>query len=415
MENFALSFLFEINRQFLILAQCIAVTLPIITTVPKELVVRAKALQLFFRHFSPTNLSLLQNGNHPMVCSMSKTFSRFFLVAMCLAGTGCTSFWAQRHSMPVTPEGPPASASPPREKNMVSLPPYVIEPPDILMIQAIKVVPKPPHKIEPFDIILIRVEGTLPEQPIAEAYAVDPEGKVDLGPSYGRVSVVNLTADEAQDAIAKHLSKTLNTPQVSVSLAASAGAQQITGEHLVGMDGRVNLGTYGSVYLSGLTIEQAKAAIEEKLGEKLVDPEVVVDVFAYNSKVYYVITEGAGLGDNFQKFPITGSEHVLDAITNIGGLSQLSSKNIWIARPAPNGVGCAQILPVDYKAISRDGITATNYQLFPGDRLFIAEDSYTAFNSFVAKITQPWERILGFVSLGTATANRITRFGLGIN
>ena len=106
---------------------------------------------------------------------------------------------------------------------------------------------------------------------------------------------------------------------------------------------------------------------------------------------------------------------MLDAITNIGGLSQFSSKKIWIARPARNGVGCAQILPVDYRALTRDAITATNYQILPHDRLFIAEDRYAAFNSLVAKVTQPFERMLGFVSLGTATFNRIRRFGLGLN
>ena len=295
---------------------------------------------------------------------------------------------------------------------MVSLPPYIIEPPDILMIQAIKVVPKPPHKIEPFDILLVRVAGALPDQPIGEPYSVDPEGKIDLGPSYGRVKVVGLTPDEAQAEIAQHLRQILESPQVSVSLAASAGAQQITGEHLVGMDGRVNLGTYGAVYIAGLTIEEARAAIEQQLAEKLEDPEVILDVFAYNSKVYYVITEGGGFGDNIQRFPVTGNERVLDAISNIGGLSRASSKRLWIARPAPNGVGCAQILPVQWEDITRDAITATNYQLMPGDRLFIAEDRMVAFDSFVAKVTAPFERLFGFTSLGTATLNRIKRFGL---
>lgn len=296
---------------------------------------------------------------------------------------------------------------------MVSLPPYLIEPPDILLIQAIKVVPKPPHKIEPFDVLLVRATGTLPDQMIQDAYSVDPEGKIDLGPTYGRVQVVNLTVDEAQAEITKHLSRLLDSPEVSVSLAASAGAQQITGEHLVGPDGQVNLGTYGSVYVAGMTVEQAREAIEKKLSEKLEKPEVIVDIFAYNSKTYYVITEGAGFGDNVQEFPITGNEHVLDAVTNVGGLSQFSSKKIWIARPAPNGVGCAQILPVDWTAISRDAITATNYQILPHDRLFIAEDRMTAFNSFVAKVTQPFERMFGFTSLGTSTLSRIRRFGLG--
>ena len=85
------------------------------------------------------------------------------------------------------------------------------------------------------------------------------------------------------------------------------------------------------------------------------------------------------------------------------------------ARPAPNGVGCEQILPVNYEDITRGASTATNYQLLPGDRLFIAEDPLTRVNAALSKITQPFERVFGFVSLGTATASRIVRFGLGLN
>ena len=178
---------------------------------------------------------------------------------------------------------------------MVTMPPYVIEPPDILMINAIKVVPKPPHILEPFDGILIRALGVLPDQPIADAYFIDPEGKVDLGPSYGQVQVANMTTDEAQSAIQTHLGQLFEEPVVTVSLAYSAGAQQIQGEHLVAMDGRVNLGTYGSVYVAGKTLEEARSAIEEQLSEFLEKPQVVVDVFAYNSKKYYVVTQGAGI------------------------------------------------------------------------------------------------------------------------
>jgi protein involved in polysaccharide export with SLBB domain len=320
----------------------------------------------------------------------------YFVVA--LSG-GCTAFLEPREPYPITPpEASPFSAVP-RELDMVSLPPYVIEPPDILMINAVKIVPKPPHVLEPFD-------------GIADAFVVDPEGKVDLGPTYGRVSVSGLTVDEAQDAVRRHLSAIIADPEVSVSLAFSSGAQQIVGEHLVGPDGRVNLGTYGSVYVAGMTVEQARGAIERQLSNFLDKPQVVVDIFAYNSKKYYVVTQGAGLGDNVVESPITGNETVLDAIARIGGISQVSSTNIWIARPAPNGVGCEQILPVNWDEISRGASTATNYQMMPGDRLYIAEDPYIKFDSIVAKYTRPFERLFGFVSLGTAMANRITRYGL---
>ncbi len=235
---------------------------------------------------------------------------------------------------------------------------------------------------------------------------------MDLGPTYGKVYVKGLTTDEARDAIRRHLSQQFGQVQVSVSLGLSSGAQQIAGEHLVGPDGRVNMGTYGMVYVAGRTIDEARKAIETQLANYLDDPQVVVDVFAYNSKKYYVITQGAGLGDNVTAAPITGNETVLDAISLVGGISQLSSTRIWIARPAPNGQ-CEQVLPVNWYDISRGASTATNYQLMPGDRLYIAEDPMIKFDSLVAKYTRPFERLFGWISLGTAMGNRIRRYGLG--
>jgi polysaccharide export outer membrane protein len=350
-----------------------------------------------------------------MHCKQTQFAWAICLAAMTVAGSGCTAFFASSNPYPVTPSEPSVHSSVPRELDMVSLPPYVIEPPDILMINAIKIVPKSPHKVEPFDALLIRVLGTLTPGEIADGFFVNPEGAVDLGPSYGQVKVAGLTIDEARAAIQRHLSLVLEDPQVTVSLAAASGAQQIVGEHLVGPDGRVNLGTYGSVYVSGRTIDEARAAIEERLSDYLEDPQVVVDIFSYNSKKYYIITQGAGFGDSVSEAPITGNETVLDAIARTGGLSRVSSKKIWIARPAPNGAGCEQVLPVNWDDIARGASTATNYQLMPGDRLFIAEDPYIKFDSIVGKLTAPFERLFGFVSLGTAMANRIERFGLGIN
>ncbi|MCC7476744.1 MAG: polysaccharide biosynthesis/export family protein [Pirellulales bacterium] len=334
-------------------------------------------------------------------------------VVILAATCGCTAFLEPREPYPVTPPEPSASSPVPRELDMVSLPAYTIEPPDILFIQAVKIVPKPPHRLEPFDALLIRVMNAFADQPISDAYFIDPEGTVDLGPTYGRVKVTGLTTDEAQAEIRRHLSAIIENPEVSVSLAASSGAQQISGEHLVGPDGRVNLSTYGSVYVAGLTLDQARYAIEKHLSQYLEQPQVAVDVFAYNSKTYYVITQGAGNGDDVAEFPITGNETVLDAIAQLGGLSQLSSTRIFIARPAPNGVGCEQIMPVSWSEISRGGSTATNYQLMPHDRLYIVEDPFIRFNSTVFKVIQPFERMFGFISLGTGMLNQIKRFGLG--
>lgn len=347
----------------------------------------------------------------PCTASSLELGKMIALLAMALTAPGCTAFMAPRDPFPATPPEPPAEASVPRELDKVTLPRYVIEPPDILLIEGVKLVPKSPHKIETFDSILVRVANDLPDQPVSDVYTVHADGSVNLGPAYGRVKVIDLTIEESEDTIRSHLSQLLAEPDVSVSLVDAAGAQPITGQHLVGPDGHVNLGTYGAVFVAGMTLDEVKTAIEDKLSEKLESPEVFVDMLAYNSKVYYVITQGGGFGDNVFRAAITGNETVLDAIANVGGISQISSARLWIARPAPNGTGCEQILPVDWKELTSGAQTATNFQLFPGDRLFIAEDRYQKVSTLLARGLRPFESVFGFVSLGTSTLNRIVRFG----
>ncbi|MFV2068249.1 MAG: polysaccharide biosynthesis/export family protein, partial [Pirellulales bacterium] len=333
------------------------------------------------------------------------------LTAILAFGGGCQAFLAPQETLPVTPPEPQPTSDVPRELAKVSLPPYVIEPPDILLIDVVKMVPKPPHFIGTFDVLSVEVVGTLIDQPITGPVQVGPGGKIDLGPAYGQVKVIDLTGDEAKGAIAEHLRLILQDPQVSVALLSIAGAQQIAGQHLVNLDGTVNLGVYGNVYVAGLTVSEARAAVEKLLSERLDSPKVLVDVFAYNSKVYYLITEGGGLGDNIIRVPITGNETVLDAISNAGGLSQLSSKNIWISRPAPNGVECEQILPIHWDDITRGASTATNYQLMPGDRLFIAADRMIVIDALVGNLTRPFERLLGFNILGVQMIDRFKNLG----
>jgi polysaccharide export outer membrane protein len=349
-----------------------------------------------------------------------RTGAALVLVALVAVTTGCRTFGrpqnhtAQQALLDANCPTDPAKL-PAKELAKVTLPPYVIEPPDILLVDALRVVPKPPFRIQSFDTLQVIVEGTLLEQPINGLYVVEPGGMLDLGPSYGKVMVGGQSLEEAQDAVFRHLKRVLREPQVSLTLAQAAGQQQIAGEHLVGPDGTINLGTYGSVYITGLTLEEAKVAIEKHLAEFLDAPLVSVDVFSYNSKVYYVVTEGAGFGDQIARFPVTGNETVLDAVSQINGLSRLSSKDIWIARPAPSGVGCDQILPVDIEAIMKGGSTATNYQVLPGDRVFIAQDQWIAFDSIVGKITAPFERIFGFALLGSSAVQQINRFPYGFN
>lgn len=298
----------------------------------------------------------------------------------------------------------------PREKEMMSLPTYVVAPPDVLLIDAVKVVPKSPYHIEPLDQLELKVAGTLPDQPITGPYTIEPSGTVNLGGAYGRIPVMGLTLEEATHAIDQHLRRLLREPEVSVSLIASAGQQQISGEHLVGPDGTVNLGTYGTVYIAGLTLDQTRAVIENQLSKFLEKPKVSVDVFAYNSQVYYVIAAGAGSGDSVTRFPVTGNDTVLDALAQVNGLNRAASKKIWVARPGPGAMGCDQVLEVNWRDIVKGGSTATNFQLLPGDRLYIEEDHWLAADSLITKVTAPFERIFGGILLGSQVVQNLQTF-----
>jgi protein involved in polysaccharide export with SLBB domain len=295
----------------------------------------------------------------------------------------------------------------PRELAKVTLPMYRIEPPDILTIDAIHAVPRPPYRLEGMDVVFVQVTGALPDVPIGGVYRIEPGGLVNLGPPYGSVKLAGCTVEEAQAVVEDHLRRLLRNPRAYVSLAEISTKQQIAGEHLVGPDGTVTLGCYGSVIVAGMTLAEARTTIESHLSQFLEEPKVSVDVFAYNSKVYYVITEGAGLGDRLYRFPVTGNETVLDAISQINGLEQVSSKRIWIARPNLETGEC-QVLPVRWSDITACGVPYTNYQLFPGDRVFIAEDKLVALDTGLAKLISPVERLMGFTLLGTATATRLS-------
>ena len=303
---------------------------------------------------------------------------------------------------------PPAHKIP-NEEVKTTLPPYIIEPPDVLLIDAIKVVPKSPYLLEPLDIIRIDAENVLPDYPLEGNFQIESDGTVKLGTQYGSVSVEGMTIEDATDAITRKLQEELRDPIVSVVLAQTTGVQQISGQHLVTPTGTVNLGTYGEVYVAGLTLMQAKEAIEKHLEQYLEAPRVMVDVFAYNSKVYYVVTDGSGLGDRVVRLPIVGGETVLDAISQLGGLAGTSTKDIWLARPAPDDCGLEQRLPVDWNAITRHGITATNYQIFPGDRLYIRGSAFTLIDATIAKFTQPIERVSGVMLLGSGTIRNLNQ------
>ncbi|MEO1525478.1 MAG: polysaccharide biosynthesis/export family protein [Planctomycetota bacterium] len=240
--------------------------------------------------------------------------------------------------------------------------------------------------------------------PINGEFQIEIDGAVDFGKPYGRVQLDGVTLGEARQRLTQQFSLEFADPTVTVSLVRASSLQQVVGEHLVGPDGRITLGMYGSVNVVGLTVEEANWAIEQTLSQVLDEPRVATSVLSYNSKLYYIITQGPGIGDAVYRYPITGNDTVLDALSLIQGIPQGSSSEMWIARPSNQGG--YQVLPVEWEELTALGATSTNYQLLPGDRLYVQRDPFVTFDTRLAKFISPLERIFGFSILGAETATR---------
>ena len=154
------------------------------------------------------------------------------------------------------------------------------------------------------------------------------------------------------------------------------------------MDGTVTLGSYGVVSVLGMTVPEARDAVQKYLLKYFDSLDVSLEVNGFNSKNYYIVTQGAGLGDGVYRFPITGNETVLDAISQINGLQRVSSRKIWIARPTDKGG--VQRLEVSWKDITANADARSNFQILPGDRVFVAEDELIAADTAFGKIIAPF-------------------------
>ncbi len=266
--------------------------------------------------------------------------------------------YGPRHGMPISMGAPAA----PTEMNPVPLE-YRIRPPDVLLIDSRK---------------------GLVHAPVSGPYMVRPDGTVGIS-IYGAAAVSGLTIEEARPVIARTIfSKMAQAPY-------QVPDKDDKGNVRKDKDG------------NPIMITVAPPTFDDVL------KELNVNILAYNSSFYYVIVDAAGLGEQVYRFPVTGNETVLDGISLIGGLQAFSSpKRIWVARKnAGPDLGHDSKLPVDWKGITQAGEMNTNWQVMPGDRIYVKADPVRRFNNNLAKWLEAPKELLGITLLGSQTVNSI--------
>ncbi len=154
------------------------------------------------------------------------------------------------------------------------------------------------------------------------------------------------------------------------------------------VDGTIDLGEFGRLIVAGMTVEQIEEAVTSRIETITKKRHAVnVRVLEANASQVYVLGEVGSPA----AYPLVGRETVLDAILLAGGLtSRASPCDIVLVRPT-NPCDCRVVLPVCYRQITQMGDTTTNYQLQPGDRIYVGGRSFCQELQFW-KVNQTCER-----------------------
>jgi protein involved in polysaccharide export with SLBB domain len=200
---------------------------------------------------------------------------------------------------------------------------------------------RPAYVVEPPDLLLVEVLEALPGRPISGERLVRPDGSISLG-FYGDIPVAGLTIPEIKEKVVLHLRKFLNDETL----------------------GLIEIGLN-----SGEPIRDPKTNKIKELPPRETD-RVFIDVTGYNSAWIYLEGELNTPG----QISYTGGDDVLDLISHAGGLLPSADRTkIRLVRSFPKG-SPARILPVDYEEIMFGTDASTNYPTLPNDRLVVPRD-----------------------------------------
>ena len=134
-------------------------------------------------------------------------------------------------------------------------------------------------------------------------------------------------------------------------------------------DGRISVPLVDDVQAAGLTTQELKLVLAEKLSEFVKNPEVTVIVRTVASKRFYVI--GGGVARQ-SAYPLNQDMRVLDALAVGGGFTTFAKKgDVKILRREGDGL---REYRFDYDAFLRgDAPLESNFLIQPGDTIVVPD------------------------------------------
>ena len=134
-------------------------------------------------------------------------------------------------------------------------------------------------------------------------------------------------------------------------------------------DGRISVPLVDDVQAAGLTTQELKLVLAEKLSEFVKNPEVTVIVNGINSKRFYMVGGGVARQNGY---PLKQDMRVLDALAVGGGFTTFAKKgDIKVLRREAGGL---REYRFDYDAFLRgDAPLESNFLIQPGDTIVVPD------------------------------------------
>ena len=160
---------------------------------------------------------------------------------------------------------------------------------------------------------------------------------------------------------------------------------EVSGQYVINSEGAIQYEFVGDVKVDGLTKEEVKKFIAEKLSTYIISPDVMIKIIGYNSKVVYVIGEVANPGKIFMRGDtITVREALLEA-----GLPLLSAAGKRSRLITPSKDGSAEQKKVNVEALLYEGDLREDLMMKPGDTLYIPATVMAKAMRVISPVAQP--------------------------
>ncbi len=177
---------------------------------------------------------------------------------------------------------------------------------------------------------------------------------------------------------------------------------EFSGIYPVNLEGKIQYKFVGDLDVKGMTKDELAAKIKDAITAYVISPEVSVTILEFKSKVIYVVGEVGRPGKYFMR---SESIPVREAVVE-AGLPTLAAAMRRCRLITPDAKGRVKTKSVDLYSILYGGNLKYNYDMRPGDVLYVPATVMAKIVRVINPVTAPISSLNSGDSAATSLATR---------